>query len=82
MLGDFALTSTVAGFHCGTIDQMRMHGVFAGNYSCNGRSVDMVPPRRSGAVRTTRGPAFAAGARNTVAVGLMWSGVWGWGWLG
>ncbi|KAK7987471.1 hypothetical protein PG989_007786 [Apiospora arundinis] len=49
VLGVFDLTSTVADFHCGTIDQMRMHGVFAGNYSCNGHNVDMVPPHHNSA---------------------------------
>ncbi|KAK6843808.1 hypothetical protein PG987_004668 [Apiospora arundinis] len=49
ILSVFELTSTVAEFHCGTIDQMRMHGVFAGNYSCNGHNVDMVPPHHNSA---------------------------------
>ncbi|KAK8048304.1 hypothetical protein PG994_010034 [Apiospora phragmitis] len=48
VLANFALTSTVPEFHCGTIDQMRMHGVFVGNYTCNGNSVDMVPPHHNG----------------------------------
>lgn len=78
MLDDFALTSTVPEFHCGTIDQMRMHGVFVGNYSCNGNSVDMVPPG-SGAVRA-RGEAFV-GARNLVVAACVLSGMLGWGWL-
>ncbi|KAK7908680.1 hypothetical protein PG985_015983 [Apiospora marii] len=79
VLDDFALTSTEAEFHCGTIDQMRMHGVFVGNYSCNGKSVDMVPPH-NGAVRA-RGQAFVT-ARSVVVVVLIWLGVLGWGWLG
>ncbi|KAK8019182.1 hypothetical protein PG990_004320 [Apiospora arundinis] len=49
ILSVFELTSTIAEFHCGTIDQMRMHGVFAGNYSCNGHNVDMVPPHHNSA---------------------------------
>ncbi|KAK8026533.1 hypothetical protein PG991_003589 [Apiospora marii] len=79
VLDDFALTSTVPEFHCGTIDQMRMHGVFVGNYSCNGKSVDMVPPH-NGAVRI-RGESFVE-ARNVGIVVWIWLGVLGWGWLG
>ncbi|KAK8139294.1 hypothetical protein PG984_002674 [Apiospora sp. TS-2023a] len=83
VLDDFALTSTVPEFHCGTIDQMRMHGVFVGNYSCNGHSVDMVPPGSgSGAVRT-RGEAFV-GAKQMIVVVVVFvlSGALGWGWSG
>ncbi|KAK8081437.1 hypothetical protein PG996_000218 [Apiospora saccharicola] len=82
VLDDFELTSTVPEFHCGTIDQMRMHGVFVGNYSCNGNSVDMVPPGSGSGAFRTRGEAFV-GARNMFVVGVcVWSGMLGWGWFG
>ncbi|KAK8090322.1 hypothetical protein PG997_005283 [Apiospora hydei] len=79
VLDTFALTSTVAAFHCGTIDQMRMHGVFVGGYTCNGNSVDMVPPHHNAAVRA-RG-VFGEGRKMmALVVSMLWI-VLGRGWL-
>ncbi|KAK8041812.1 hypothetical protein PG993_006335 [Apiospora rasikravindrae] len=86
VLDTFALTSTVAEFHCGTIDQMRLHGVFAGDYTCNGHSVDMVPPphppHENGAVArtTTRADARKRMGQVVVIVSMV-SMVLGSGWL-
>ncbi|KAK7952686.1 uncharacterized protein PG986_008414 [Apiospora aurea] len=81
VLDTFALTTTVAAFHCGTIDQMRMHGVFVGDYTCNGNSMDMVPPHHENSAVRVRGEVFGEGRKMALVVSMFWFVLGSLGWL-